>query len=333
MLASWQGILHGLGIALLPANLALYPRRRVHRHHDQPPAGDRSVGRHRAADAGHLRNGPDHRPDDAGRHLLRLHVWRRRHRDPDQHAGRRRGGHDGARRLSAGAQGPRRRGARDRGRELFHRRHARRHRAHLRRHAARRVRAEIRAGRIFRPDAVRADDRERADRRFPRQGADLGLPRPCDLHHRHRPAERPAALHHGRAGTAAGREFLVVVVGMFALAEVGRMVEDTLRGTLQIVRVQGRIWFTREEWRRAFPAILRGAGVGFFCGAAPGLGGTISAMLAYVTEKRVSRHPRAIRQGRDRGRRRARRRPSMPTPAAPSSICSRSASRPRARPP
>jgi putative tricarboxylic transport membrane protein len=94
-----------------------------------------------------------------------------------------------------------------------------------------------------------------------------------------------------------GVTFLVVVVGLFALAEVGRMVEDTLRGTLQIVRVQGRIWFTREEWRRAFPAILRGAGVGFFCGAAPGLGGTISAMLAYVTEKRVSRHPEQFGKG------------------------------------
>jgi putative tricarboxylic transport membrane protein len=94
-----------------------------------------------------------------------------------------------------------------------------------------------------------------------------------------------------------GVTFLVVVVGLFALAEVGRMVEDTLRGTMQIVRVQGRIWFSREEWRRAFPAMLRGAGVGFFCGAAPGLGGTISAMLAYVAEKRLSRHPEEFGTG------------------------------------
>jgi putative tricarboxylic transport membrane protein len=94
-----------------------------------------------------------------------------------------------------------------------------------------------------------------------------------------------------------GVTFLVVVVGLFALAEVGRMVEDTLRGTLQIVRVQGRIWFSREEWRRAVPAILRGTGVGFFCGAAPGLGGTISAMLAYVAEKRLSRHPEQFGKG------------------------------------
>src|SRR6266700_215483 len=94
-----------------------------------------------------------------------------------------------------------------------------------------------------------------------------------------------------------GVTFLVVVVGLFALSEVGRMVEETLRGTLQIVRIEGRIWFTREEWRRAFPAILRGWGIGFFCGAAPGLGGTISAMLSYITEKRVSKHPEQFGKG------------------------------------
>jgi putative tricarboxylic transport membrane protein len=94
-----------------------------------------------------------------------------------------------------------------------------------------------------------------------------------------------------------GVSFLVVVVGIFALAEVSRMVEGFLDGTMHTVRVKGRIWFTREEWRLAFPAILRGWAVGFFCGAAPGLGGTISAMLAYVTEKKVSKHPERFGKG------------------------------------
>jgi putative tricarboxylic transport membrane protein len=85
--------------------------------------------------------------------------------------------------------------------------------------------------------------------------------------------------------------FLVVVVGLFAIAEVTRMVEGTMQGTLHIVRVEGKLWFTRSEWLRARPAIFRGAGVGFFCGAAPGLGGTIAAMLAYILEKKVSKHP------------------------------------------
>lgn len=91
--------------------------------------------------------------------------------------------------------------------------------------------------------------------------------------------------------------FLVVVVGLFAIAEVSRMVEGTMEGTLHTVKVKGRLWFSREEWRRARPAIFRGSAVGFFCGAAPGLGGTIAAMLAYVLEKRVSKHPEEFGHG------------------------------------
>jgi putative tricarboxylic transport membrane protein len=91
--------------------------------------------------------------------------------------------------------------------------------------------------------------------------------------------------------------FLVVVVGLFAIAEVSRMVEGTKAGTLHTVRVQGRIWFGREEWRQACPAIFRGSAVGFFCGAAPGLGGTVAAMLSYVLEKKISRHPERFGKG------------------------------------
>ena len=91
--------------------------------------------------------------------------------------------------------------------------------------------------------------------------------------------------------------FLVVVVGMFAISEVSRMVEGTREGTMHAVRIQGRLWFTLAEWRRAWPAILRGGAVGFICGAAPGLGGTISAMLSYILEKKISRRPQEFGRG------------------------------------
>jgi putative tricarboxylic transport membrane protein len=94
-----------------------------------------------------------------------------------------------------------------------------------------------------------------------------------------------------------GVNFLVVVVGVFALAEVARMAEGTLEGTMHSVRVKGRIWFTRQDWKEAFPAIIRGWAVGFFCGAAPGLGGTISAMLSYVLEKNLSKTPEKFGKG------------------------------------
>ncbi len=91
--------------------------------------------------------------------------------------------------------------------------------------------------------------------------------------------------------------FLVVVVGLFAIAEVSRMVEGTTAGTLHTVRVEGRLWFSRKDWRLAWPAILRGTGVGFFCGAAPGLGGTVAAMLSYILEKKVARQPERFGKG------------------------------------
>jgi putative tricarboxylic transport membrane protein len=91
--------------------------------------------------------------------------------------------------------------------------------------------------------------------------------------------------------------FLVVVVGLFAISEVGRMVEGTLGGTLHTVRVEGKLWFSRAEWRRARPAALRGTLVGFLCGAAPGLGGTLASMLSYVLEKKISKHPEEFGHG------------------------------------
>jgi putative tricarboxylic transport membrane protein len=104
----------------------------------------------------------------------------------------------------------------------------------------------------------------------------------------------------GLSGLLEGINFLVVV-GLFALGEVSRMVESTLQGTMQIVKVTGRVWLTKAEWNRSWPAILRGWAVGFFCGAAPGLGGTISAMLGYTTERHFSKHPEEFGRGAPEG--------------------------------
>ena len=94
-----------------------------------------------------------------------------------------------------------------------------------------------------------------------------------------------------------GISFLVVVVGVFALAEVSRMVEGTLDGTLHAVRVKGRIWFSCADLRLALPAMLRGSGVDFLCGSAPGLGGTVASMLSYVLEKKISKSPERFGKG------------------------------------
>ena len=86
-----------------------------------------------------------------------------------------------------------------------------------------------------------------------------------------------------------GIGFIVVVVGLFAIAEVFSGLEDLIRGRSEIIRLSGRLWLTRDEWRRSVMPILRGTGIGFFKGVLPGAGATIATILSYSVERMLSR--------------------------------------------
>ena len=94
-----------------------------------------------------------------------------------------------------------------------------------------------------------------------------------------------------------GISFLIVVVGLFAIAEVFFNVERWFMGDLAPIPISGKLWFTRDEWRRARGAIGRGGLIGFIVGVLPGAGGVIATVLAYTTEKRISRHPDEFGKG------------------------------------
>lgn len=95
-----------------------------------------------------------------------------------------------------------------------------------------------------------------------------------------------------------GVGFVVVVVGLFAMAEVFRGMEGVFRGTApEMIKIKGRLWMTREEWRRSVGPIWRGGIIGFVIGVLPGAGGTIASILSYTTEKRMSKHPEEFGHG------------------------------------
>ena len=95
-----------------------------------------------------------------------------------------------------------------------------------------------------------------------------------------------------------GVGFVVVVVGLFAMAEVFRGLENIYKGTApQAMKITGRLWLTREEWRRSIGPIWRGGIIGFVIGVLPGAGGTIAAIMSYTTEKRLSKHPEQFGKG------------------------------------
>src|SRR5690606_3096199 len=61
--------------------------------------------------------------------------------------------------------------------------------------------------------------------------------------------------------------------------------------------IKGSIWMTRDDWKRSWPAWLRGTALGFPIGAMPAGGAEIGTFLSYSTEKALTRHPEEFGNG------------------------------------
>jgi putative tricarboxylic transport membrane protein len=93
-----------------------------------------------------------------------------------------------------------------------------------------------------------------------------------------------------------GISFLSVIVGMFGVSEVLENIENKLR-TEPVRDKLTRLLPDAADWAAARMSIVRGTVVGFFLGTLPGIGATASTMIAYVTERRASRHPERFGKG------------------------------------
>ena len=106
----------------------------------------------------------------------------------------------------------------------------------------------------------------------------------------------------GMAGLLGGLNVIVVTVGLFAVGEVfwyaaTRAGSAPTRGAETRRPVSGRVRLTRAEWRRSWPAWVRGTVIGFFCGVLPGAGATVASFLAYDAERRSSKNPGEFGEG------------------------------------
>jgi putative tricarboxylic transport membrane protein len=110
------------------------------------------------------------------------------------------------------------------------------------------------------------------------------------------PIEGTQRLVFGQTALLEGIDFLPVAIGIFGIAEVLASLERSQHAEPMRTRLRD-MWLTTQEWAQSRLAILRGGLVGFVIGIMPGAGPTIAAMLAYVTEKRFSRHPERFGHG------------------------------------
>jgi putative tricarboxylic transport membrane protein len=91
-----------------------------------------------------------------------------------------------------------------------------------------------------------------------------------------------------------GVEFIALVVGLFAIAEVFLGLEEA---RVAIATKLRNVFPRAADLRRALPAILRGTGIGFVLGLLPGCAPGVTVFLAYDAEKKLAREPERFGRG------------------------------------
>jgi len=84
-----------------------------------------------------------------------------------------------------------------------------------------------------------------------------------------------------------GVDFLVAIVGLFAIAELFFFIESHGKGS-SIGVVLDKVTIPWKYIKQTFPTMLRASGVGFIAGVLPGAGASLGSFLAYMTEKSIA---------------------------------------------
>lgn len=98
----------------------------------------------------------------------------------------------------------------------------------------------------------------------------------------------------------AGIDFLVVVIGLFGMAELITLVEQQATGTLKTLKID-KSFVTLKDIAFCKWTILRGSVIGFFIGILPGTGASVASAVAYGAEKRSASDSSKFGEGDMRG--------------------------------
>src|SRR3954462_3648588 len=94
-----------------------------------------------------------------------------------------------------------------------------------------------------------------------------------------------------------GIDFAVLAIGVFGVGEIiANLAQGEHRRSIIEQRIV-RLWPTRDDFRLAWPAVLRGTALGSLLGILPGGGATLSSFAAYVLEKKFARDPSRFGRG------------------------------------
>jgi len=97
-----------------------------------------------------------------------------------------------------------------------------------------------------------------------------------------------------------GVDFLVAIVGLFAVSEVFMFIESHGRDTAVGVKLDKVMIPWRELWNTRW-AMVRGTVIGFVAGILPGAGASLGSFLAYMAEKSTGGSKIGFGKGEPRG--------------------------------
>jgi len=105
----------------------------------------------------------------------------------------------------------------------------------------------------------------------------------------------------GNVNLLNGIEFLIIALGLFALAEVWSLILRRKDKTAEHMHNVGSLKITKEEAKEMSGPVGRQSVLGFLIGVLPGAGATIASFIAYITEKKIAKKPEEFGKGSVKG--------------------------------
>jgi len=98
-----------------------------------------------------------------------------------------------------------------------------------------------------------------------------------------------------------GLGFVAVAMGLFGFGEIIGNLNVPAQSREVFTREVKNLWPSKDDFRQAMPAVLRGTALGAVLGVLPGGGAILASFAAYALEKRVSSTPERFGKGAIQG--------------------------------
>ena len=97
-----------------------------------------------------------------------------------------------------------------------------------------------------------------------------------------------------------GLGIVSIAMGLFGFAEILTNLESTEKREIVTAKIGG-LWLTMQQFKEAWPAVLRGTGLGSILGLLPGGGAMLASFGSYALEKKLAKDPSRFGKGAIQG--------------------------------